>query len=204
VNGRAIRAFRLGDPHAKRTVVLVGVMHGSERAPARTLRALRDGRRSVAGVNLWVIPVLNLDGAAAGRRTNAHGVDLNRNFPGNWSRSVTGAGPKAASEPETRALVRFLDRIDPDVVVSLHQPFAVVDTSVSKGPALARALGRELGLPRRDVGCGGPCHGTLTRWFNRTHDGEAITVEFGAHPTRTYLLRTAKLGLLAAVGGRLT
>jgi protein MpaA len=203
VDGRDIKAFRLGDADASTTVVLIGVMHGTERAPARTLRTLRDGRRSVAGVNLWVIPVLNPDGSADGRRSNAHGVDLNRNFPQNWSRSVGGAGRSAASEPETRALMRFLDRVDPDVVVSLHQPFAAVDTSVSKGPALARALSRELQLPRRDIDCGGPCHGTLTGWFNTTHDGEAITVEFGRSPSRTYLKRTAVLGLLAAVGGRL-
>ncbi|MBA3742213.1 M14 family zinc carboxypeptidase [Sporichthya sp.] len=202
VNGRDIQAFRLGDAKAERTVVLIGVMHGTERAPARTLRTLRDGRRSVVGVNLWVIPVLNLDGAASERRSNARRVDLNRNFPQNWSRSVTGAGRSAASEPETRALMRFLDRIDPDVVVSLHQPFGVVDTSVSKDPDLARALSRELQLPRRDVDCGGPCHGTLTGWFNTTHDGEAITVEFGRSPSRTYLKQTAVRGLLAAVGGR--
>lgn len=203
VNGRDIKAFRLGDTDAKQTVVLLGVMHGSERAPARTLRTLRDGRKSVAGVNLWVIPVLNVDGALAERRSNARGVDLNRNFPQNWSRTVTGAGRSAASEPETRALMRFLDRVDPDVVVSLHQPFGVVDTSVSKDPDLARALSRKLNLPRRDVDCGGPCHGTLTGWFNSTHDGEAITVEFSRSPSRTYLKATAVRGLLAAVGGRL-
>jgi protein MpaA len=99
--------------------------------------------------------------------------------------------------------VTFLNRIDPDVVVSLHQPFGVVDTSVSKHRALARALSHELQLPRRDVDCGGPCHGTLTRWFNRKHHGEAITVEFTGHPGRSYLLHTAKRGLLAALGGRL-
>ncbi len=203
VDGRDIKAFRLGDAKAGRTVVLIGVMHGTERASARTLRTLRDGKKSVAGVNLWVIPVLNPDGSADGRRSNARGVDLNRNFPHGWSRSVTGAGRSAASEPETRALMRFLTRIDPDVVVSLHHPFAAVDTSVSKDPELARALSRELKLPRRDIDCSGPCHGTLTGWFNTTHDGEAITVEFARSPSRTYLKRTAVLGLLAAVGGRL-
>lgn len=203
VQGRDIKAFRLGDATARTTVVLIGVMHGSERAPARTLRTLRDGNRAVAGVNLWIIPALNPDGAAIGRRANARGVDLNRNFPHSWRRGVAGAGPQAASEPETRAALRFLKRIDPDVVVSLHQPFAAVDTSVSKNPKLARALSRELNLPRRSIDCGGPCHGTLTGWFNTTHAGEAITVEFGRTPSLTYLKRTAVLGLLNAVGARL-
>ncbi len=201
--GRAIQAFRLGDPVAKRTVVLIGVMHGSERAPGLTLKTLRDSSRSVTGVNLWVIPVLNPDGSATGRRTNARGVDLNRNFPHTWSRAVRGAGQRAGSERETRAVMRFLDRIDPEVVISLHSPFAVVDTSVSKRRGLATALSRELSLPRRNVDCGGPCHGTLTGWFNANHPGEAITVEFGRSPSRTYLRGTAVRGLLAAVGARL-
>lgn len=203
VQGRDIKAFRLGDADARTTVVLLGVMHGSERAPARTLRTLRDSSRAVAGVKLWIVPVLNPDGAAVGRRANARGVDLNRNFPHSWTRGVPGAGPRAASEPETRAALRFLKRVDPDVVVSLHQPFAAVDTSVSKGPRLARALSRALGLPRRSIDCGGPCHGTLTGWFNATRAGEAITVEFARSPSRTYLTRTAVLGLLKAVGARL-
>ncbi|WP_019877793.1 DUF2817 domain-containing protein [Sporichthya polymorpha] len=203
VRGRQIRAYRLGEANAARTVVLLGVMHGSERAPGLTLRRLRDTAQTVTRVDLWVIPVLNPDGAATGRRANARGVDLNRNFPHRWSRSVSGAGRTAASERETKAIMRFLDRVDPDVVVSLHQPFAAVDTSVNKGRGLARALSRELKLPRRDIDCGGPCRGTLTGWFNATHAGEAITVEFGPRPARNYLRRTAVRGLVAAVGGRL-
>ncbi|GAA0627391.1 hypothetical protein GCM10009547_33660 [Sporichthya brevicatena] len=203
VRGRQIRAYRLGEANATRTVVLIGVMHGSERAPGLTLRRLRDTAKTVTGVDLWVIPVLNPDGAATGRRANARGVDLNRNFPHRWSRSVSGAGRKAASERETKAIMRFLDRVDPDVVVSLHQPFAAIDTSQNKRRGLVRALSRELQLPRRDIDCGGPCRGTLTGWFNATHAGEAVTVEFGPRPTKNYLRRTAVRGLVAAVGGRL-
>jgi predicted deacylase len=84
---------------------------------------------------VWVIPCLNPDGyrrtwdsagsgPLSGLRTNANGVDLNRNFPlpsGRPSRlpgagssrrgSATYRGPRALSEPETRSLDQvFEDR----------------------------------------------------------------------------------------------
>ena len=72
-------------------------------------------RRCRAGVDLWLVPTMNPDGAAAGRRTNAHGVDLNRNFPRHWVAGRTPArrtwsGPAPASEPETRAVQALLRR----------------------------------------------------------------------------------------------
>ena len=38
-------------------------------------------------------------------------------------------------------------------------------------------------------------------WFNHRQDGTAITVEFGAHPARTYLEGRAMRGTVRAVLG---
>ena len=62
------------------------------------------------------------------------------------------AGP--ASEPETRAIMRFLRDVDPDWLLSFHQPLNGVDTD-TKRPAFARRVARELHLPRRTLDCGG-------------------------------------------------
>jgi protein MpaA len=202
VQGREMKAYHLGDPKAAVTVVSMAAMHGNERAPQVTLRRLRDGR-PIEGVNLWVIPSANPDGAARHDRHNAHAVDLNRNFPTKW-RPLTGyyySGPSPASEPETKALMRFLDRVKPKYVVSFHQPLHGVDTYGTKNPAFARTLAKFLYLPRAKFSCGGVCHGTMTQWYNAHHLGFCVTVEFGAHPSWRYLNVVAPNGLLRAIGG---
>lgn len=184
--GRPIRAWHLGTPGAPE-VVLVSTMHGDEGRVSDILTSLRDGR-PVTGVDLWVVPLYNPDGRARHRRQNARGVDLNRNYPTAWRR-VTGrydSGRRPASEPETRAMMRFLTQVRPAYVVSFHQPLDGVDT-LTKHPAFSRRLARALRLPQKRFSCNGGCHGTMTMWFNQRFPGQAVTVEFGAHPSRREL-----------------
>jgi protein MpaA len=202
VDGRRITAYHLSDPGVRHraTVVLFSTMHGNEPDTRHALQALVDGPQ-VVGVDLWVVPVYNPDGLRAGTRKNARGVDLNRNFPYRWAdldgSYESGRGP--ASEPETRAVMQFLRRVDPDWVLSFHQPLHGVDTD-TKRPAFARRVARELGLPRRRLDCGGVCHGTMTGWFNHYFDGTAITVEYGASPSRRHLTRTVPDQVLRIFG----
>ncbi len=203
--GRPITAYRVGDPDAAFSAVVLGAIHGDEQAGMRIVDRLRRAG-PVAGVDLWVVPTINPDGVAHHRRGNAHGVDLNRNFPDDWA-PLTGAtysGPKPLSEPEARAFRRFLNTVDPRFVVSFHQPLHGVGTS-SKGVGLQKRLARGLGLPRLGFNCTGVCHGTMTSWFNARHAGAAITVEFGAHPSRRYLRgRATRATLHAVLGSRYT
>lgn len=203
VRHRPIRAFRIGDPSSTVKVVLVGAIHGDETGPSRILLNLIDGA-PVAGADIWVIPYFNRDGVARHTRTNAHGVDLNRNFPFDWIRLGGGnySGSRPASEPETRALIRFLKVIRPRFVVGLHQPLYGVDVSYSKTRAFALRLARGLRLPRKVFTCVSGCHGTMTEWFNHTFPGGALTVEYGRSMTTTQVLRTGPTGMLAAVFAR--
>lgn len=200
VKGRPIRAFRLGQP-GKRRIVVMSTIHGDERAIRGIPLALRDGA-PIHGIDLWVIPTANPDGFARHTRKNARGVDLNRNFPANW-KHTTGryaSGPKPASEPETRALMRFFRKVRPSRIVSFHQPLHAVDTA-NKNKRFSRRLARALHLPRHTVTCGGGCHGTMTSWYNRRFRGTAITVEYGAHPTRHRMRVAAPRQLLHLFGG---
>jgi protein MpaA len=88
VDGRRLVARVIGADSAPRKVLLVGCIHGDECAGLRILSAV-GARRPPAGVQLWLVDELNPDGTAAGTRQNAHGVDLNRNFPISGSGSRT-------------------------------------------------------------------------------------------------------------------
>jgi murein peptide amidase A len=133
VQGRLLRVTVLGDPNAPRRALVVGCIHGSEPAGIAVARRLIAGRPP-AGSALWVVPDLNPDGVAAGTRQNAHGVDLNRNFPFRWR--ALGApgdpqysGPRPLSEPESRAVRRLILLIRPRVTIWFHQPLDVTDVS---------------------------------------------------------------------------
>jgi murein peptide amidase A len=202
VKGRDIVAYHLGEPARPGvpTVVLMSTMHGNEPHTRHILFGLKDGR-PVIGVDLWVVPTYNPDGLAAGTRKNAHGVDLNRNFPYKW-KDLDGSyesGPKPASEPETRAMMRFLRKVRPDYVLSFHQPLKGVDTD-SKRPKFARLVARRLNLPAKTLNCGSVCHGTMTMWFNHHFPGVALTVEYGAHPKKKYLRGTVPKQVLSIFG----
>ncbi len=202
VRGRAILAHRLGEPadNGVPTVVLLGAMHGNEQRTRPALWSILDGRPLI-GAELWVVPTYNPDGIAAGTRRNARGVDLNRNFPYRWA-DLDGnyeSGPRPASEPETRAVMRFLARVRPDRILSFHQPLHGVDTD-TKDRAFAERVARILRLPRKTFDCGGVCHGTMTGWFNDRYAGSALTVELGPAPEPAYLRDVLAPRILRAVG----
>lgn len=192
VKGRDIVAYHLGEPRRRGvpTVVLMSTMHGNEPDTRHILFGFKDGR-PVVGVDLWIVPTYNPDGLARRTRKNARGVDLNRNFPYKWA-DLDGryeSGRKPASEPETRAMMRFLKDVRPDYILSFHQPLRGVDTD-TKRPRFARRVADKLNLPTTTLNCGSVCHGTMTMWFNHRFKGAALTVEYGANPRRRHLRRT--------------
>ena len=173
--GRPIRALRVGSPRARVNLLVVGAVHGNELAGQAVVRRLA-GTRPPRGTALWLVEDANPDGARAGSRHNANGVDLNRNFSYRWAPldGTYESGPGAASEPETRALSAFIDRIRPRVTLWYHQALRMVVKS--KGdPALEKLYSRVSGLPRRRL----PAYnGTATSWQNDRHpDDTAFVVE---------------------------
>lgn len=203
VRGRPIVAWHRARPGATRTLLVIGNIHGDERAGLRVVRRLRDRAQLPADLDLWLVPSVNPDGTAADTRTNAHGVDLNRNFPYRWRRSAPGptwSGPADLSEPESQALRRLTLRLRPRLTVIFHQPLFGVGATAKSMPTV-RALARGMRLPVDEFRCGRVCTGTYSSWLNHRIDGLAVTVEFGGRVPRWRIGRAA--GTLLDVGSAL-
>ena len=201
VQGRPILAVHRWTDAAAKPLLFLGSMHGEEQAGMRVVRRLRRVDLP-AGVNLWLVPTMNPDGTAVDLRDNAHGVDLNRNFPTYFRRSDRGttlwSGPSPASEPEVRATMRLLRTVSPFTVLSLHQPLHAVDTYRMKSPALVRQLHRLTGLPYAPLSCHDGCHGTMTDWFNTHFPGRAVTMEFAHRASVAEINRMADAAIAVA------
>ena len=131
-------------------VLLIGGIHGDElTASAIVFQWMQWMDADPAHQFDWtVVPVVNPDGMFAPKpqRVNAHGVDLNRNFPTpGWQQDAprywvktTRSDPRRfpgkspLSEPETRWINDEIARFAPQVIISVHAPFGVLDFD---GPA---------------------------------------------------------------------
>ena len=99
--GARIVARRLGDSGDGPRVLVIGAIHGNERAGIAIVRRLSHDAQA-RQVRLWVIDDLDPDGTHADTAAR-DGVDLDRNFPGAGSRTAPGttfyAGPRRCRSP---------------------------------------------------------------------------------------------------------
>ena len=143
--GRPIEAIEVGNPSGT-PVLVFGCIHGNETAGIAIARALE--RLSPRDLDLWIVPDLNPDGVAAGTRQNAHGVDLNRNFPWRW-RPMSGvyeSGPQPLSEREARIARALILRLRPHVTIWFHQHLDMVWAS-GGDRRIEKTFARVSGLP---------------------------------------------------------
>jgi hypothetical protein len=112
------------------TVVLIGQQHGDEPAPAEALlviaQELAQGRLEplLEKINVVVYPRANPDGAEAGRRTTANGIDANRDH-------------LLLKTPEARAQANLVREFAPVVVIDAHE-YLVVGRYLEKFNAVQR------------------------------------------------------------------
>jgi protein MpaA len=197
VRGRPIVAYERGDWSVPATLV-VGVIHGTEPAGLGVIAQLR--RMPLpAHVHLWLVPTMNPDGLAAGTRQNAHGVDLNRNWPTAWVHNGVPwdgyySGPRPLSERENRAMRAFILRIKPALTIWYHQPLDVVYGS-DPHVAVLKRYARLTGLPYRRLVVP---RGAVTRWErSRFPHGPHFVVEFPAGRISTATARRNAAAVLA-------
>lgn len=232
--GRSLEAYRFG--HGRRRLVLIGGIHGSEWNTILLAYQAVDffsahPEAIPPDVTLVIIPAANPDGQARalghdGRftasevqnnavqdgiptgRLNARGVDLNRNWPCNWSpvghfgrREVSG-GRVPFSEPETRALAAFLTRPPADGVIFWHSAAAGVYAGGCKqrfapSDALGKAYARGSGYPFQQAFTSYPITGDATDWLS-TQGIPAVVVELSDHTHSEWKRNLA--GIQASLG----
>ncbi len=145
--------------------------------------------RALRGVQLWLVKEMNPDGTAADTRQNAHGVDLNRNFPYQWQRVSNPtyySGPDPASEPETRVATALILRVKPTVTIWYHQHEDLVDMA-GGDRGVARRYAQISGLRAT---CLPFLPGTAAGWSNHELPGTtAFVVELPAGPVSRASLR---------------
>ncbi len=183
VEKRPIIARRYGALDGK-PVLAVGSIHGNEQSGIAIVRAL--ARSPVPdGYVLWVIEDVNPDGGTRRSRQNSRGVDLNRNFPIMWKKnqcpSKYCSGKAPVSEPETVALIGFLESKQPSMTIFYHSVGDFVDVP-SKGLENRKVLGAyaaRASIPLRTADCGsGGCTGNATMFTNYAIAwGSAFVVE---------------------------
>jgi len=171
--------------------LVLGGMHGDEPKAVDLARAVIARLVSNAGQSaVVVVPVVNPDGFGQRLRRNASGVDINRNFPTrNWQpgdrRSRNYPGLAAASEPETQAVMRAVERWSPGRIMTLHSIDKNRFCNNYDGPAegLARRLARGNGYPVR-ASIGYPTPGSFGTWAGAERDIAVVTLELPSHHSK--------------------
>ncbi|RME37134.1 MAG: DUF2817 domain-containing protein, partial [Planctomycetota bacterium] len=190
------------------TLLVLGGIHGDEPKSVRLVRRLVDELERdspLAAAVRWVlVPVVNPDGYERRKRRNARGVDVNRNFPTtDWTpgspRSRMYGGLRAGSEPETRAVMRAVERFKPDAIVTVHSIDGRRHCNNYDGPAetLARAMSRRNGYPVRGS-IGYPTPGSLGTWAGVERRIPVVTLELPSHHCPQRCWRDNRDALLCA------
>jgi len=134
---------------------ILAAIHGSEPAGIplvrRLARYLQQYPHLLQGRKVVLLPVANPDGVAHNTRSNARGVDLNRNFSTANRINSNRFGYTALSEPESRIVEQLIQQYTPDRIVSIHQPLACIDYD-GPGIALANRMAEYCDLPLKKLG----------------------------------------------------
>ncbi len=182
VKGRKIFSLELGQGDS--TTIIFGAFHGNEYLSPKFVYAFAQHLYFSKDIKLncrvIIVPVLNPDGLVANTRTNANGVDVNRNFPtSNWQPHANAPrnnpGPRPASEPETQFVIALLDTYKPQRIVSVHTPLKVNNYD-GPGKKMAEQMAAENGYPvEADIGY--PTPGSFGSYAGKEKGIPTVTLE---------------------------
>ena len=177
-------------------VLVIGCIHGDEFVGNRVVDILRDMPLE-GNIDLWMVRSMNPDGQQLRTRQNANGVDLNRNFPGNWQKigkpgSWQYSGSDSASEPEVQGIVKLGELVKPQFVIWYHQDYFRIGPGTGHDGDVRAKYASLVGLPLLELDClcgytgdkpllEAVFGGTGANWAKSFQGpkGVSMTVEFG-------------------------
>ena len=193
--GNEIQLIGNNSSNTNKISLVIGVFHGDEpqgkfliEEYLKKCGMLPTSKSPIAKRGLLFIPCLNPDGMQLGQRTNANGVDLNRNFPTkNWGKNLGDnatcddeksayyGGISAGSEVETQFLIDTIREFKPQTILTLHAPYKVVNYD---GPAkeLAEKISAIINYPV-EASIGYPTPGSFGTYAGVERQIQTITLE---------------------------
>lgn len=133
VKQKPIYAVEVGTGKIK--ILMWSQMHGNESTTTKAVFDLfsflksnkEDAKQITEAYTLYIIPILNPDGAEAYTRTNANDVDLNRDS-------------LALTQPESLLLRKTFEAFQPDFCYNLHDQRTIFAAGDTKNPATVSFL----------------------------------------------------------------
>lgn len=186
----------IGNVNIADSILIIGTVHGDEPQGEFLINEYLKENSDFKG-NFLFIPALNPDGLKLNIRTNANGIDINRNFPTkNWEKSARQdkngdinryfGGESPNSEVETQFVVNVIEKYKPSLIITLHTPFKVVNFD---GPAreIADKIGSIFNYPVEES-IGYPTPGSFGTWAGVERNIPVLTIEMDEEipPTDLY------------------
>ncbi len=195
VRGRPIQAYFYGS--GPTTVLFTGGIHGDEASGTYIMQDWAshldvNGYKIPAGKQVVIVPNLNPDGIALGRRYNVNNVNIDRNFPSSdWISDISlvngqvlprGGGVVPLSEPETKAIADLTSSLQLRAAISYHASGAVVGAnkvadSVAIGSRYAAGAGYGTVFYDPEATFGYTLTGEYETWIGEKLGAPAILIE---------------------------
>lgn len=184
---RELKISIVGKDSSKNKMAILGSIHGDEPQGKyiveQLIEYIKKNPEIIEDKQILFIPNVNPDGFSKNTRGNANKVDLNRNFPTkNWvsnkddKNSRYYAGSKAASEPETKILMKYIGEFNPEVIVSIHSPLKVINYDGTGSKKIASLMSKYNHYKTADD-IGYPTPGSLGTYYGKERNIPVITLE---------------------------
>jgi predicted deacylase len=216
IAGRPLEVYRFGTGPIQKMIV-AGIHGGYEWNTivlADEMIQYLESHNEVVPSNhtLYILKAFNPDGfersKGFGGRANENNVDLNRNFPSNWKIEwarpgcwdyipITG-GATAASEPETQALMAFVEAHDLQAFISYHSAalgiFPGGQPPDTGSLSLAESMAEVSDYPYPPIDAGCMFTGQLVDWVS-DQGIPAVDIELTNHQDSDFEINLAILSV---------